>query len=147
MAGQAKKKTNSKVQSQKYFIKTAIIVATIIYLAIKSYFVLLKGIEFTKGDVIGFLTLSLINFTLYKLILAFNESFFYNYLMDLLIINLVVEITINFHWKFWFIYLIIPGYFMFIGSIKLYDYVKTIGKVDESEINKETSNKNPRNKK
>lgn len=135
MAGQSKKKSNVKIESQKNFTKIAILVSTIIFLALKSYSVLYKGNEYTKGDVIGFLVLSLINFSLYKMILVFFESYFYNYLMDLLILNLLVQVTVNFHWKFWFIYLIIPGYFILIGSLKLYDYVKTIGKVDESEIN------------
>ena len=132
MAGQSKKKIGVKVESSKFTLKIAILIATLIYIVLKSYSVFVKGVEFTRGDIIGFLVLSLLNFTLYKLILVFYQSYFYAYLMDLLIINLIVEVTIYFHWKFWFIYLVIPGYFMFIGSIKLYEYVKTIGKADEN---------------
>ena len=134
MAGQSKKKSGVKVESSKFYLKIAIILATVVYLVLKCYSVFVTGDEFTRSDVIGFLVLSLLNFTLYKLILVFFESFFYAYLMDLLILNLLVEVTIYFHWKFWFIYLMIPGYFMFIGSLKLYDYVKTIGKAGENEV-------------
>jgi len=134
MAGHSKKKSQIKQNSQKFLIKIAILVATVLHLIFKTYSVFFNGSEFTKGDIIGFLSLSLINFALYKLILVFSESFFYAYLNDLLIINLIVEVTVNFHWKCWFIYLVVPGYFLFIGLLKLYDYVKTIGKVDENEV-------------
>jgi hypothetical protein len=141
MAGQSKKKSGVKVESSKFSLKIAILLATLVYIALKCYSVFIKGDPFSRADVIGFLVLSLLNFTLYKLILVFFESYFYAYLMDLLILNLLVEVTIFFHWKFWFIYLMIPGYFMFIGSLKLFDYVKTIGKADENEVIPEPTSK------
>lgn len=132
MAGQSSKKNKIKKQGQNKISKLSIIFVTLTYILINAYAIIFKEYEFTRSDTIGFLFLTIVNFALFKLLDVFSESYFYLPLIDLLIINLSVMILINFHWKFWFLYLIIPGYFLCIGAKKVYDHVKTLSQPDEN---------------
>ena len=77
---------------------------------------------------------------LISIIKLFRGSYWEFYLIDILGLNCLIEILINFHWKFWYLYLIYPGYFLIKGGKKLFDYVGTIGKYDENEeINQQTN--------
>ncbi len=104
------------------------------YVFINAYAVIFKSYDYTRSDTIGFLILTLINFFLYRTLETFEGSYLYNPLLDLLIINLSVELLINFHWKFWFLYLLVPCYFLLIGFQKVYAHVKTVGKAEEGEV-------------
>jgi hypothetical protein len=130
MAGQAGKKDKKKKDSNRLVWKASILVVTILYILINGYSVYFKEYKITRSDTFGFLILTIINFVLYRLLDMAIGSFFYLHLIDLLIINLSVELLINFHWKFWFLYLVIPGYFLFKGAGYIYEHVKTVGKVD-----------------
>ena len=105
MAGQADKKDKKKKATNRLVWKASILIVTAIYIIINGYSVVFNEYKFSKGDTIGFLILTIINFVLYRLLDMALDSFFYLYLIDLLIINLSVEVLINFHWKFWFLYL------------------------------------------
>ena len=130
MAGQSQKKNKIKKQGQNKLSKFSILLATLFYIIINAYHVIFHEYEFTRRDTIGFLILTCVNFSLYRLLDVFSESYFYLPLIDLLIINLSVMVLINFHWKFWFLYLIIPGYFLCKGAKKVYDHVKTLSQPD-----------------
>jgi len=134
MAGQADKKDKKKKATNRLVWKASILIVTAIYIIINGYSVVFNEYKISRGDTIGFLILTIINFVLYRLLDMALDSFFYLYLIDLLIINLSVEVLINFHWKFWFLYLVIPAYFLFKGSIYIFEHVKTVGKVDPNEV-------------
>jgi hypothetical protein len=142
MAGQSDKKNKAKKNVSNKICKIAILLVTILYIIINAYSVLFKDYTLTRADSIGFLFLTVVNFTLYRLLDFFMGSYFYLPLIDLLIINLSVMILINFHWKFWFLYLIIPGYLLCIGFKKVYDHVKTLSQPDENSGELDPQNKN-----
>jgi len=133
MANQSGKKQQQRKEVKNKFSKIAIILITLFYIAINAYLVLFKEKVYSNSDTLGFLFLTIINFALYRVLDVFESSQFYMPLLDLLIINLSVEVLINFHWKFWFLYLIVPGYFIVIGARKVYEHVKTVGKAEEGE--------------
>ena len=133
MAGQAGKKERKKKDDYRKMWKALIIGVTAFYIIINFYFVAFKAQIFSRGDSIGFLVLTTINFALYRLLDITLDSIFFNYLVDLLVINLLVQVMINFHWKFWFLYLLIPCYMLFKGSVYIYHHVKTVGKADPNE--------------
>jgi len=128
MAGQAKKKEKKEESEYRMYTRAVILLVTFFYIAVNAYAVYFKGYEFTRSDTLGFLFLNIINFTMYRAIVSMRNSFIFNYLLDILGVNLVVMVGINFHWKFWYFYLIIPGYLIFKGCGMLYEYVKGIGK-------------------
>jgi hypothetical protein len=134
MAGHSEKKQNKKKDVKNKISKVAIIVVTLSYIFINAYSVLFNGYSFSKTDTLGFLFLTTVNFALFRLMDVFASSQFYMPLVDLLIINLSVQILINFHWKFWFLYLVVPGYFLMKGGAMVYEHVKTVGKAGEGEV-------------
>ena len=56
----------------------------------------------------------------------YPTAYLYLPLYDLLIITLIIQVLVNFHWKFWFLFLVIPGYALYKGGLYLYEYVKTL---------------------
>lgn len=133
MAGQSDKKQRQKKQVKNQYSKIAIVSVTIIYVLINAYSVIINDYKFSRGDTLGFLFLTMVNFGLYRLLDVFESSMFYLPMLDLLIINLLVELLINFHWKFWFLYLVVPGYLLVKGGGYLYEHVKTVGKPQEGD--------------
>ena len=95
---------------------------------------------FTKKQIFGFCFLSIMNYFLFQLLNLFRGRQFISCLFYVSGLNCLFEILINCHWKFWYLYLIYPGYFLVKGGKKLFDYVGTIGKYDENEeINQQTN--------
>ena len=134
MANQSSKKDKkSSIQIGKYLMIT-IISVTIIHLLIFIYSMIFKGYELRRGDYIGFIVLSSLNYILYNLIITLRNAFYINYIYDLLIINLAIMLLVNFHWKFWFLYLILPGYGVIKLGMYLFEYTKTIGQADPNEV-------------
>jgi hypothetical protein len=130
MSGHSNKKHNAKKSNDSFYVKLAILIASAIYLSTMAYGYLASDNEITKGNVIGFVVLSSINFLLYRLLDVFYSSYFFLPLVDLLIINLSVEVLVNFHHKFWYLFMLIPGYLIYKGSGYCWEYVKSIGKTD-----------------
>jgi hypothetical protein len=143
MANQSNKKEKKSINTTQYYLKGTIYSITILYLIIFAYSYFLSGNEIKRSDILGFLFLSLMNYVLYNLIIILRDAFYVNYIWDILIINLAVMVLINFHWKFWFFYLIIPGYLLVQGGLYLFEYTKSIGKEDPNQVeeNSEKSNK------
>jgi hypothetical protein len=133
MAGQSGKKDVKKRASNRLIWKALILIVTALYVIINAYSVVFNEGKFTRGDTIGFMILTIVNLALYRLLDMTMESYFFLYLVDLLIINLSVMVLINFHWKFWFLYLVVPGYFLVKASKYVYEHVKTVGKSDPNE--------------
>jgi len=106
---------------------------TLFYIIYNLYQYFMNEKEYSKSDAFGFIILTALNLGLYKLINILRGSFFHYPLIDLLCINVAVLIGINFHWKFWFLYLAIPVYLLYIGFLKVYEHVKTVGKEDGTE--------------
>jgi len=134
MAGQSSKKEKKQLNEMEKYLKSSIFIISAIFLACFAYSMLFKGYELRRVDIIGFVVLSLINFILYHLIITLRNAFYINYIYDLLIVNLLVMLLVNLHWKFWFLYLIIPGYGFVKLAIYTFNYTKTIGQADPDEI-------------
>jgi hypothetical protein len=133
MSGQSDKKNKKKSQSANQITLIFIGIATGLYIIMNLYSIIFKGKQITKGQIFGFIVLNIINYLLYTLIDNFRGSYWEKYLIDLLGMNLFVEVMINVHYKFWYLYLIYPAYGLIIGGKKLYAYVKTIGQEDPNE--------------
>lgn len=126
MAGQSEKKL-AKEKSEKMniaFISIVVvgIISSLLTLYLNSFDIL--------SSLFRIVLLNGINFILFKLLNTFYESMFFLPLIDFLIINCVVMIGINFHYKFWYFYLVIPGYFIYKGGQMAYNHVKGIDKGD-----------------
>lgn len=145
MAGQSSKKEKKQLNEMEIYLKSSILIVTGIFVLIFAYSILFKGYELRQADIIGFFVLSIINYVLYHLIITLRNAFYINYVYDLLIINLLVMLFINVHWKFWFLYLIIPAYGLVKLGIYTFNYTKTIGQADPNEI--EEANQAPNSKK
>ena len=140
MSGQSDKKNKKKSQSANQTTLIFIGIATGLYIIMNLYSIIFKGKQITKGQIFGFIVLNIINYLLYTLIDNFRGSYWEKYLIDLLGMNLFVEVMINVHYKFWYLYLIYPAYGLIIGGKKLYAYVKTIGQEDSNETEMEPTN-------
>lgn len=130
MAGHSKKKENAKKQSKITMYIAAVLIVTAINIVYNAYSIYFKDLALSSSQISGFVVLTLMNLIAVYLLNVFSGSFFENYLIDFLGLTLAVELMINFHWKFWFLYLIYPCYFLYKGGVWLYEYVKTIGKDD-----------------
>ena len=144
MAKHSQKKENKSAGFAKKIYLGMILFSTGVYLIIHlyRYFILKRDDVFTKGEIFEFIILSLINYILYKLLNAFRNSYWDSYLLDFLGINVLVELLINYSKKFWYIYLIYPGYILSLGFKACYGYVSNIGKSDGTEEEEEANAKN-----
>ena len=143
MSGHSAKKEKKSAGTAKKIYLGMILFSTVYYLIIHFYkfFISKRQDVFTKGEIFEFIILSLINYILYKLLNAFRNSYWDSYLLDFLGINVLVEVLINHSKKFWYIYLIYPGYFLLLGFKACYGYVSNIGKSDGTEEFEELNNK------
>eukprot|EP00340_Litonotus_pictus_P001753 CAMPEP_0170516104 /NCGR_PEP_ID=MMETSP0209-20121228/2432_1 /TAXON_ID=665100 ORGANISM="Litonotus pictus, Strain P1" /NCGR_SAMPLE_ID=MMETSP0209 /ASSEMBLY_ACC=CAM_ASM_000301 /LENGTH=74 /DNA_ID=CAMNT_0010800885 /DNA_START=221 /DNA_END=445 /DNA_ORIENTATION=+ len=65
--------------------------------------------------------------------------------MDFLILHLITMLGVNFHNKFFAVYLLIPGYAVFVGCKWAYNHVRNL---DKEEPEEETpANQHPNMKK
>ena len=144
MSGHSDKKAKKNAAFSSKIYMGMILFSTIYYLIIHCYryFISKKENVFSKREIIEFIILSLINYILYKLLNTFRNTYWDSYLLDFLGINLIVEMLINHSKKFWYIYLIYPGYLLWLGFKGCYGYVSNIGKSDGSEEEEELNMKN-----
>ncbi len=141
MAGNSEKRLAKKKSETMNIILYSILIvgvlSSLIILYISSFDIV--------GSLFKIVLLNGINFLLYKLLNTFYESMFFLPLIDFLIINCVVMLGINFHYKFWYFYLVIPGYFIYKGGQMAYNHVKGIDKgenvTQETEPIKEKTKK------
>ena len=141
MSGHSKKKAEKSAGTAKKIYLGMIYFATGFYLIIHLYrhFISKQEGVFSRREITDFIILSIINYVLYKLLMAFRNSYWDSYLLDFLGINVLVEILINYSKKFWYIYLIYPGYFLLLGLKSCYGYVSNIGKGDDMDGEEEES--------
>ena len=143
MSGQSDKKAKKSAGISNTIYLIMIFFATSIYIICHLYKYYIKKQEdiFTKKEIFGFVFLSFSNYLMYKLLNLFRNSFWDKYLLDFLGLNCLIEIMINYSKKFWYLYLIYPGYLLWKGIQMLLSYVGNIGKVDElgNEIQEEQS--------
>ena len=144
MSGHSDKKNKKSAGFAKKIYFGMILFATVYYLLFHfyRYFISKKEDVFSKKEIFEFIILSLINYILYRLLNAFRNSYWDSYLLDFLGVNLLVEILINHSKKFWYIYLIYPGYLLYLGFKACYGYVSNIGKSDGTEEEEELNKKN-----
>jgi hypothetical protein len=135
MAGQSGKKNKIKQQSSNTTTLIFMGSVTAFYLILNIYYIFTaEEVKITKADILSFLYFTGVNALFYKLLDVFRESYFYLPLIDILIIHLTTMAFVNFHWKCWFIYLVIPGYLLYLAGGKVFEHVKTVGKADEGEV-------------
>jgi hypothetical protein len=135
MASQAAKKQNKRETQNRKIWKAVILISTAIYIILNVYFYFTKeNFEFGRSKTLSFLILTLINYCLYKMLDKTLDTMWFNYLVDLLIVNVSVQILHIFHWKFWFLYLLLPVYGLVCKAYEYYEHVKTVGKGDPSEV-------------
>jgi hypothetical protein len=147
MAGQSAKKEKTDKGSLNSMNMIAILIVTTIFTSLKIYKYFFDEEGLTKGDIISFIYFSLVNYILYRLIDITYKSMFYLPLYDLLIITLLTQALVNFHWKFWFLYLLIPAYLAYKGGLWMYDYVKNLSKPeDPSEVTPQQAKQKPQTK-
>ena len=144
MSGHSAKKEKKSAGNAKIIYLSMIGFSTAYYLIIHFYRYFISKIDdvFSKKEIFEFIILSVINYILYKLLVNFRNTYWDSYLLDFLGINILVEILINHSKKFWYIYLIYPGYFLIMGFKACYGYVSNIGKSDGTEEEEELNNKN-----
>ncbi len=142
MSGHSKKKAEKSAGTAKKIYLGMIYFATGFYLIIHLYRHLISKQEgvFSRREITDFIILSIINYVLYRLLMAFRNSYWDSYLLDFLGINVLVEILINYSKKFWYIYLIYPGFLMMWALKACYGYVSNIGKSDGTEEEEEELN-------
>ena len=146
MAGQSDKKNRIKSQNSNQLILIFVFLCLGINVLINLIKIFIYGNTITTKQIVGIVIFNVINYLLYKLINTFRGSYWEGYLIDFLGLNLAIEVLILFHWKFWFLYLIYPGYFMLWGGKKLFAYVSTIGKENPEEIPEQPDNNNKKEK-
>ena len=146
MSGHSAKKEKKSAGTAKKIYLGMILFSTIYYLIVHlyRYFISKREDVFTKREIFEFIILSVINYFLYKLLITLRNSYWDSYLLDFLGINVLVEVLINHSKKFWYIYLIYPGYLLYLGFKACYGYVSNIGKSDGTEEEEEINNKNNR---
>ena len=144
MSGHSAKKAKKSAGTAKIIYLSMISFSTAYYLLIHlyRYFISKREDAFSKREIIEFIILSLINYILYKLLNALRNTYWDSYLLDFLGVNILVEVLINHSKKFWYIYLIYPGYLLYLGFKACYGYVSNIGKSDGTEEEQGLNNKN-----
>ena len=143
MSGHSAKKAKKSAGTAKIIYMSMIGFSTIYYLLIHFYRYFISKIDdvFSKKEIFEFIILSVINYILYKLLVNFRNTYWDSYLLDFLGVNFLVEVLINHSKKFWYIYLIYPGYLLYLGLKACYGYVSNIGKSDGTEEEEELNNK------
>lgn len=128
MAGQSKKK--EAAEKKEEMNKTLYYILGINVLLAFSYFfsVFFKGYEFGRFDVISIIVLNIINFMCFKMFTVFYKSMFYDYINDIFIINLAVNLCLSFTRKAWYIYFLIPAYICYKVGMYAYEHVKNLDK-------------------
>lgn len=122
MAGHSEKKLAKQKTSTLNTTKIAILGVS----SISSLLILYNNLDSLFYGIFIIILLSGINYVLYRFIDTLYESMFFNPLVDLLAINLTVMLGINFHYKFWFLYMIVPAYGVYKGAIWAYNHVKGV---------------------
>lgn len=126
MAGRSEKKLAKEKTSTMNLAFYSLIIVGVVNFILLMYF---SSFDLVS-NLFKIILLNGINIGLYNLLDFFYESMFFNPLVDFLIINYVVMIGINFHFKFWYFYLVIPGYFIYKGALWAFDHVKNLDKSD-----------------
>jgi hypothetical protein len=92
------------------------------------YAIYFNEYQYDKADITSLVILNILNFICYSLISVFYSSMFFNYIMDILIINLTVLFFYSFTKKAWYFYFLIPGYLCYKVGMAAYNHVKNLDK-------------------
>jgi hypothetical protein len=134
MAGHSAKKEKTDKSGLNSMNMTVILIVTGIFTVLKLYKIFLTEEGLSYGDIISFIYFTTVNYILFRLIDITYKTMWYLPLYDLLILTLLTQVLINFHWKFWFIYLLIPAWGVYKGALWMYEYVRDLNNpVDPSE--------------
>ena len=100
--------------------------------------------SFSFWVVFGAVFLLATNLLLIKLIDTFHGSYFYPPIIDLSGVNIAVQVCYLFHWKAWFIYLLVPCYGLYKASIYIYNYLVNSVETDQTPEEPEPNQKKRR---
>lgn len=141
MAGRSEKKQ----AKEKSSVMNIIMISILIVSAVSYLLMIVFNLDQLSSVIAPSLYFAISNYGLYYLLDSFYTSMFFNYILDLLIINLVVMLGVNFHYKFWFLFLAVPGYFIYQLGVMAYNHVKSLDqdKGEEDETPKGKDKKRP----
>ncbi len=135
MAGQSRKKETMERQSEMRKIMYYILGINFLLILSYLYSIFFKGYEIGNFDVISAVVLNVINLVCYRMLDVFYKSMFYDYINDVFIINLAVNLFLAFTKKAWYIYLLIPGYLCYKVGMYAYLHVKNLDKSNNEAEN------------
>lgn len=125
MSGRSEKKLLKSKTKTMSFIVISIVVIGLIHLLLTLFFNTNNSITSCLFSIVF---LNIISILLYKLLDFFYESMFFMPILDFLIVHSIVMLGVNFHFKFWYFYLVIPGYFIYKGCQMAFNHVKNLDK-------------------
>jgi hypothetical protein len=133
MAGHSEKKKEKNIDSLEYRTMIEIFIITGITILCYLYNIFMNGRTLILKDYISLSLLSLINYIGYNLLRTLFNSMWENIVKNLLILNLLVLLGLNYSYKAWFIYSLVPIYYGSTFVSFILDYVKGIGKAIPGE--------------
>lgn len=145
MAGQSKKRETAEKQFEMrrtlYYILGINCFLILSYL----YSIFINGYEMGNFDVFSIVILNVVNLVCYKMFTVFYKSMFYDYINDVFIINLAVNLFLAFTRKAWYIYFLIPGYICYKIGMYAYLHVKNLDQSNNEGLS-ETAPKQQKSK-
>ena len=133
MAGQSDKKNKSDLDTLLWTTKLEILIISIITGVCYLYNIFINGYELAFKD-ISIVILSIINYICYKALGVIYKSMWEDIIKYILILNLVIMLGINYSYKFWWIYAVIPLYYSSTAFNFILGYVKGIGKSSPEDV-------------
>lgn len=131
MAGQSRKREEKEKETEKtktlYYILGINAILAISYL----YSLFVNGYEMAQFDYVSIVLLNIINLVCYRMFDVFYKSMFYDYINDVFIINLTVNLFLSFSKKAWYFYFLIPGYICYKVGMYAYNHVKNLDKSND----------------
>ena len=109
-----------------------------LYVVSHGYAIYFNNYEMTNWEYIGFGFFTLISYFMYTTILnAIQNEYGYDYYNDIFIINLFTQFCVSFSSYGWYIYLLVPGYLLYILGGFVWPYISQPNVADdEPELTK-----------
>jgi hypothetical protein len=145
MAGQSKKREKSERKNEMTNTLYYILGVNGLMLLCYLFSIFAKGYELAQFDYVSVVILNVVNFICYRMFSVFYKSMFYDYINDIFIINLAVNLFLGLSRKAWYIYFLIPGYICYKVGMYAYNHVKNLDK-SNNEPSEETPQKQSKSK-
>jgi len=134
MAGHSDKKNSKEKDALLFNTKMEILIISIITGLLYTYNIIINGYELIRTDFISLILLSGINYLCYKALDVIYKSMWEDIFKIVLILNLAILLGINYSYKFWWLYSLIPLYYGSTAFNFILAYVKGIGKSTPDDV-------------